>query len=82
MHTWCMHMHVHLADADASVLDGNVEAQVVCKLRLQRRSHHDAPLRRELDGVEKQVEEHLPDTSGVRVRARVGVRAVCRMQVG
>ena len=52
-------LHVLLADPDARVLHRQVQPQVVGKLGLQRRGHDDAPLRRELDRVEEQVEQHL-----------------------
>ena len=50
---------VLLPDADASVLDRHLQTQVVGKFRLPRGGHHDAPLRREFDRVEEEVEQHL-----------------------
>ena len=36
---------------------------MIRKLLLQRGGDDDPPLRRELDGVEQQVEQHLPDAA-------------------
>ena len=48
-----------LHDADARILHAEVDAQVVGELLLYGGGDDDAALRRELDRVEEQVEQHL-----------------------
>src|SRR5262249_25323709 len=52
-------------DADAGIGDGEFEAQALILAREAGDAEHDAPVRRELDGVVEEIEEHLAQAAGI-----------------